>query len=79
MVTKNVFVIVNNKSKIKTKMEIKLLFKYEEPKTIGEHKVIAIRQVPRGIRFRTENGPVLKEVAFKETWTEEELHALLLN
>jgi hypothetical protein len=79
MVTKNVFVIVNNKSKIKTKMEIKLLFKYEEPKTVGEHKVIAIRQVPRGIRFRTENGPILKEVAFKETWTEEELHALLLN
>jgi len=79
MVTKNVFVIVNNKSKIKTKMEIKLLFKYEEPKTIGEHKVIAIRQVPRGIRFRTEQGPILKEVAFKETWTEEELHTLLLN
>ena len=60
-------------------MEIKLLFKYEEPITIGEHKVKAIRQVPRGIRFRTENGPVLKEVAQKETWTEEELHALLLN
>jgi hypothetical protein len=75
----NVFVIVNNKSKIKTKMEIKLLFKYEEPKTIGEHKVIAIRQVPRGIRFRTEQGPILKEVAFIETWTEEELHTLLLN
>ena len=79
MVTKNVFVIVNNKSKIKTKMEIKLLFKYEEPKTVGEHKLIAIRQVPRGIRFRTEQGPILKEVAFKETWTEEELHTLLLN
>ena len=60
-------------------MEIKLLFKYEEPKTIGEHKVIAIRQVPRGIRFRTENGPVLKEVEFKEAWTEQELHALLLS
>jgi hypothetical protein len=60
-------------------MEIKLLFKYEEPITIGEHKVKAIRQVPRGIRFRTENGPVLKEVAFKETWTEQELHALLLS
>ena len=29
-------------------MEIKLLFKYEEPITIGEHKVKAIRQVPRG-------------------------------
>ena len=58
-------------------MEIKLLFKYEEPITIGEHKVYAIRQVPRGIRFRTENGPVLKEVAHKETWTEQELHDLL--
>jgi hypothetical protein len=78
-VVENVFVIVNNKSKIKTKMEIKLLFKYEEPKTVGEHKLIAIRQVPRGIRFRTEQGPILKEVAFKETWTEEELHTLLLN
>ncbi len=59
--------------------EIKLLFKYEEPITIGEYKVKAIRQVPRGIRFRTEEGPVLKEVEFKETWTEEELHALLMN
>lgn len=58
-------------------MEIKLLFKYEEPKQIGEHKVVAIRQVPRGIRFRTENGPILKEVEFKETWTEEELLNLL--
>jgi hypothetical protein len=58
-------------------MEIKLLFKYEESKQIGEHKVIAIRQVPRGIRFRTENGPILKEVEFKETWTEEELLNLL--
>ena len=60
-------------------VEIKLLFKYEEPKQVGEHKVIAIRQVPRGIRFRTEEGPILKEVAQKETWTEEELHALLLS
>ncbi len=60
-------------------MEIKLLFKYEEPITIGEHNVKAIRQTPRGIRFRTENGPVLKEVEHKETWTEEELHNLLLN
>jgi hypothetical protein len=59
-------------------MEIKLLFKYEEPITIGEHKVYAIRQTPRGIRFRTENGPVLKEVAHKETWTEQELHDLLV-
>lgn len=59
-------------------MEIKLLFKYEEPITVGEHKVYAIRQTPRGIRFRTENGPVLKEVAFKEVWTEQELHDLLV-
>jgi hypothetical protein len=60
-------------------MEIKLLFKYDEPKQIGEHKVIAIRQVPRGIRFRTEQGPILKEVEFKETWIEEELLNLLTN
>ena len=59
-------------------MEIKLLFNYEEPIIIGEHKVFAIRQTPRGIRFRTENGPVLKEVAFKEEWTEQELHDLLV-
>lgn len=60
-------------------MEIKLLFKYEKPITIGEHKVLAIRQVPRGIRFRTETGSLLKEIEFKETWTEQELHDLLLN
>jgi hypothetical protein len=60
-------------------VEIKLLFKYEEPKQIGEYKVIAIRQVPKGIRFRTENGPILKEVEAKEAWTEEELHTLLLS
>ena len=60
-------------------VEKKVLFKYDEPVTIGEHKVKAIRQVPRGIRFRTENGPVLKEVEFKETWTEQELHELLNN
>jgi hypothetical protein len=59
--------------------EIKLLFKYQEPITIGEHKVIAIRQTPRGIRFRTEEGPILKEVEHKDVWTEEELHTLLLN
>jgi len=59
--------------------EIKLLFKYETPVTIGEHKVIAIRQTPKGIRFRTENGPILKEVERKETWTEQELHDLLQN
>ena len=59
--------------------EIKLLFKYEEPITIGEHKVIAIRQTPKGIRFRTENGPILKEVDHKESWTEQELHDLLLS
>lgn len=60
-------------------MGIKLLFKYEEPITVGEHKLKGIRQVPRGIRFRTENGPLLKEVEFKEVWTEQELHALLLS
>ena len=59
--------------------EVKLLFKYVEPITIGEHKVIAIRQTPRGIRFRTEEGPILKEVEHKNVWTEEELHTLLLN
>lgn len=59
--------------------EIKLLFKYEEPITLGNHKIYAIRQTPRGIRFRTENGPVLKEVEYKETWTEKELHDLFLS
>jgi hypothetical protein len=56
-----------------------VLFKYDEPITIGNHKVEAIKQVPKGIRFRTENGPVLVEVEAKETWTEEELHELLNN
>jgi hypothetical protein len=60
-------------------MEIKLLFKYEEPITIGENKVKKIKQVPRGIRFKTEDGPVLVEVEAKEAWTEEELHELLNN
>jgi hypothetical protein len=59
--------------------EIKLLFKYEEPVTIGEYKVYAIRQTPKGIRFRTEDGPILKEVQQKDDWTEQELHNLLLN
>ena len=58
-------------------VEKKVLFKYDEPITIGEHNVKSIKQVPRGIRFRTENGSVLKEVEAKETWTEEELHELL--
>ena len=59
--------------------EIKILFKYETPITIGNHKVIAIRQTPKGIRFRTENGPILKEVDHKEIWSEQELHDLLLS
>jgi hypothetical protein len=57
--------------------ERKLLFKYDEFKVVGKYKIIAIIQVPKGIRFRTENGPILKEVEFKETWTEEELLNLL--
>ena len=57
--------------------ERKVLFKYEEPVTIGEHNVKAIVQAPKGIRFRTEEGRVLVEVEAKETWTEEELHELL--
>jgi hypothetical protein len=61
------------------KVERKVLFTYEEPITIGQHKVKKIKQVPKGIRFKTEDGPVLVEVEAKETWTEEELHGLLTN
>jgi hypothetical protein len=61
------------------KVERKVLFTYEDPITIGQHKVKKIKQVPKGIRFKTEDGPVLVEVEAKETWTEEELHGLLTN
>lgn len=59
------------------KVERKVLFSYEEPIEIGEHKVKKIKQVPKGIKFKTEEGPVLVELEAKETWTEEELHELL--
>jgi len=58
--------------------ERKVLFEYEEPKTVGEHKIKKIVKVPRGIRFRTTNGPILiKDVEIKESYTEEELLELL--
>jgi len=58
--------------------ERKILFDYDEPKTVGEHQIKKIVKVPRGIRFRTKNGPILIEnVESKETYTEEELLALL--
>jgi hypothetical protein len=60
-------------------MGIKLLFKYEEPINLGGEKVSAIRQVPRGVRFVTERGPLLVEAEYKEIWTEEELHELFVN
>jgi hypothetical protein len=60
-------------------VERKVLFTYEEPIELGDHKVKKIKQVPRGIKFKTEGGPVLIETEAKETWTEEELHDLLNN
>ena len=58
--------------------ERKVLFEYEEPKTVGVHQIKKIVKVPRGIRFRTTNGPVLIEnVEVKETYTEEELLLLI--
>ena len=60
-------------------VERKVLFTYEEPITIGENKVKKIKQTPKGIKFKTEDGPVLVEVEAKENWTEEELHELLNN
>jgi hypothetical protein len=59
--------------------ERKVLFTYEEPIELGEHKIKKIKQVPKGIKFKTEEGRVLVEVEAKETWTEEELHELLTN
>jgi hypothetical protein len=58
--------------------ERKVLFEYNEPKTVGEYQIKKIIKVPRGIRFRTTNGPVLiQNVELKETYTEEELLSLL--
>ncbi len=58
--------------------ERKVLFEYNEPKEVGTHKVKRIKQVPKGIRFRTEDGPILIEnVEKKDSYTEEELLALL--
>jgi hypothetical protein len=59
-------------------LERKILFEYEEPKTVGEHEIKKIVKVPRGVRFRTTNGPVLVEnVEAKEEYTEQELLDLL--
>jgi hypothetical protein len=58
--------------------ERKVLFEYDEPKEVGTHKIKRIKKVPRGIRFRTENGPILiEDVEVKDSYTEEELLALL--
>ena len=58
--------------------ERKILFEYNESKVVGEHKIKKIVKVPRGIRFRTENGPILIEgVEIKDSYTEEELLDLL--
>jgi hypothetical protein len=61
-------------------LERKVLFEYEEPKVVGAHEIKKIVKVPRGIRFRTKNGPVLIEnVEKKEEYTEQELLDLLNN
>jgi hypothetical protein len=58
--------------------ERKVLFEYKEPKLVGKHEIKKIVKVPRGIRFRTTNGPVLIEgVEIGERYTEEELLKLL--
>jgi hypothetical protein len=60
--------------------ERKVLFDYEEPKVVGEHKIKKIVKVQRGIRFRTETGPILIEnVPDKDNYTEQELFDLLTN
>ena len=60
-------------------VERKVLFTYDEPIELGDHRVKKIKQVPKGIKFKTEEGRILIEVETKETWTEEELHELLNN
>jgi len=58
-------------------VERKVLFTYDESVVVGDHKVKKIKQTPKGIKFKTEEGRILIEVEAKETWTEEELHGLL--
>ena len=60
-------------------VERKVLFTYDESVVVGDHKVKKIKQTPKGIKFKTEEGRILVEVEAKETWTEEELHELLNN
>jgi hypothetical protein len=56
----------------------KTLFRYEEPKEVGEHKIKKIKKTEKGIKFKTTEGKILVEnVEDKETYTEEELLNLL--
>ena len=59
-------------------MSKKLLFKYDEPKEVGNHKFKKIKKTEKGIKFKTTEGKILIEnVEDKETYTEEELLNLL--
>jgi len=53
-----------------------ILFKYEEPITIGEYAVRLIRKMPYGILIHTDKGVKMFNLT-KESYTEAELHALL--
>lgn len=59
-------------------MELKLLHKFEEPIEKNGTKIYAIRKVFKGIKFRTENGPILVETTIDpETLSLDELLELL--
>jgi hypothetical protein len=53
-----------------------LLFKYQEPITVGEYAVRLIRKTPVGIMIHTDKG-VKRFSIEKENYTEQELLELL--
>ncbi len=58
----------------------KLLFKYNEPKTVGSLKILKIKKTSKGIKFKTTTGKILIDnVEDKEDYTEDELFNLLNN
>ena len=55
-----------------------LLFKYDEPKQVGEHTIKKIKRTENGIKFKTTTGKIIKKIVEdKESYTEEELLDLL--
>ena len=53
-----------------------ILFKYDQPITVGEYVVRLIRKMPYGILIHTDKGVKMFNLT-QESYTEAELHALL--